>query len=146
MTMNTTILINEQMSLQQSLNSIGYTLSMPSAVWTDKLDAIRRLDVSLLILQFQAQTILKTEGIHMAGNEIDVNIKMGLCSAVDGLIAAIILQTNENRSQVVSEACKTIETMCEVLGQKIESTAGDIFLSIFEKAAAGNQVFFLSGL
>lgn len=33
-----------------------------------------------------------------------------------------------------------IETMCEVLGQKIESIAGDIFISIFEKAAAGNQV------
>ena len=30
--------------------------------------------------------------------------------------------------------------MCETLGQKVEYPASDIFLSIFEKAAAGNQV------
>ena len=76
----------------------------------------------------------------MTGNEIDVNIKMGLCSAVIRLITVIIAYTYLNGSLVLSEACKAIETMCMVLGQKIESIAGDIFLSIFEKAAAGNQV------
>lgn len=35
--------------------------------------------------------------------------------------------------------------MCEVLQQKIDVVAGDIFLTIFEKAASGNSVTIRNG-
>ena len=129
-----------QMSLVQTLSNIGYMLSLSSSEWNVKLDALHKLNVGWSKLLITMQDILRTEGYRMTGSEIDMNIKMGLCNAVNPYYAVFTLQTNDNRSQLVTESCNTIALMCEVLQQRIESVAGDIFLTIFEKASSGNSV------
>ena len=70
------------MSLYQSINSIDFTLSLASAPWNEKMDAIRRLGVGGGNECSKGKDILRTEGERMTGGEITMNIKLGLCSAV----------------------------------------------------------------
>ena len=72
------------MSLYQSINSIDFTLSLASAPWNEKMDAIRRVGVGSCDESSKGKDILRTEGQRMTGGEITMNIKLGLCSAVGG--------------------------------------------------------------
>lgn len=70
------------MSLYQSINSIDFTLSLSSAPWNEKMDAIHRLGVGGCDEYSKRKDILRTDGQRMTGGEITMNIKLGLCSAV----------------------------------------------------------------